>query len=151
VREIIAEGYKRGTPVAGVIVEPIQGEGGDNQASPEFFRELQQICLEVFSLQFSSSVSCSVHQNVTLRFCRSSSVYSILWPRDQIAQHVLCDVSPLMDELRCRRAKFIANALDSDSDVVSYVARYGVYFGRILLPDWPKCTFLLLKIWCFVI
>ena len=34
---------------------------------------------------------------------------------------------PLMDELCCRCAKFIANALDSDSDVVSYVARHGVY------------------------
>lgn len=30
-------------PVAGVIVEPIQAEGGDNHASPEFFQELQRI------------------------------------------------------------------------------------------------------------
>lgn len=30
-------------PVAGVIVEPIQGEGGDNSASPRFFRELRAI------------------------------------------------------------------------------------------------------------
>jgi len=37
----------RGTPVAGVIVEPIQGEGGDNHASAEFFRGLQQVCREV--------------------------------------------------------------------------------------------------------
>ena len=49
VRERIAEYSRRGTPVAGVIVEPIQGEGGDNHASPEFFRQLQQICLEVQS------------------------------------------------------------------------------------------------------
>lgn len=34
----------KGNPVAGVIVEPIQSEGGDNEASPEFFRALQQIC-----------------------------------------------------------------------------------------------------------
>jgi len=32
--------------VAGLIVEPIQGEGGDNWASPNFFRSLQQICKE---------------------------------------------------------------------------------------------------------
>ncbi|EFN75225.1 4-aminobutyrate aminotransferase, mitochondrial [Harpegnathos saltator] len=31
------------TPVAGVIIEPIQSEGGDNHASPEFFQELQRI------------------------------------------------------------------------------------------------------------
>ena len=30
-------------PVAGVVVEPIQAEGGDNHASPEFFRELRCI------------------------------------------------------------------------------------------------------------
>ena len=37
-----------------------------------------------------------------------------------------------MDELSCRCAKFIANALDSDSDVVIYVSRHGVYYGRML-------------------
>jgi len=35
---------------------------------------------------------------------------------------LLCDVVPLIDELSCRCAKFIANALDSDSVVVSYAA-----------------------------
>jgi len=34
----------KGKPVAGVIVEPIQSEGGDNEASPEFFRNLQKLC-----------------------------------------------------------------------------------------------------------
>ncbi|CRK95818.1 CLUMA_CG009270, isoform A, partial [Clunio marinus] len=37
--------YKKcGKDVAGIIVEPIQSEGGDNEASPEFFQELQTIC-----------------------------------------------------------------------------------------------------------
>ncbi|KAI8987797.1 4-aminobutyrate aminotransferase [Mycotypha africana] len=31
-------------PVAAVIVEPVQSEGGDNHASPEYFRKLQAIC-----------------------------------------------------------------------------------------------------------
>ena len=31
------------TPVAAVIVEPIQGEGGDNQASPAFFQGLRTV------------------------------------------------------------------------------------------------------------
>ncbi|KAI8079519.1 4-aminobutyrate aminotransferase [Gilbertella persicaria] len=31
-------------PVAAVIIEPIQSEGGDNHASPAFFRQLQAIC-----------------------------------------------------------------------------------------------------------
>eukprot|EP01112_Ceratiomyxa_fruticulosa_P018025 TRINITY_DN570_c0_g1_i3.p1 TRINITY_DN570_c0_g1~~TRINITY_DN570_c0_g1_i3.p1 ORF type:complete len:417 (+),score=92.72 TRINITY_DN570_c0_g1_i3:162-1412(+) len=33
-------------PVAGVIVEPIQAEGGDNHASPEFFRGLRELTLK---------------------------------------------------------------------------------------------------------
>ena len=33
-------------PVAGIIVEPIQGEGGDNWAPPEFFQGLRKITTE---------------------------------------------------------------------------------------------------------
>lgn len=32
--------------IAGLIVEPIQGEGGDRHASPHFFRALRRICQE---------------------------------------------------------------------------------------------------------
>lgn len=41
VEKMINEWY---IPVAGLIVEPIQSEGGDNHASPEFFRSLQDLC-----------------------------------------------------------------------------------------------------------
>lgn len=34
---------EKNIPVAGVIIEPIQSEGGDNHASPEFFQKLQRI------------------------------------------------------------------------------------------------------------
>lgn len=34
-------------PVAGLIVEPIQAEGGDNHASPRFFREIRRITKEL--------------------------------------------------------------------------------------------------------
>jgi 4-aminobutyrate aminotransferase-like enzyme len=33
----------RHCPVAGVIVEPIQSEGGDNHASPAFFQRLRAL------------------------------------------------------------------------------------------------------------
>ncbi|KAJ8037076.1 4-aminobutyrate aminotransferase, mitochondrial [Holothuria leucospilota] len=46
VREIIDERKQAGGPVAAVIVEPIQAEGGDFHATPYFFRNLQQICKE---------------------------------------------------------------------------------------------------------
>ncbi|GJQ74051.1 hypothetical protein Trydic_g18974 [Trypoxylus dichotomus] len=44
VEELIHINEKKGWPVAGIIVEPIQSEGGDNHGSPSFFRELQKIC-----------------------------------------------------------------------------------------------------------
>ncbi|XP_050532921.1 4-aminobutyrate aminotransferase, mitochondrial [Daktulosphaira vitifoliae] len=43
VEELIEKWEKKGNPVAGIIIEPIQAEGGDNHASPEFFQELQKI------------------------------------------------------------------------------------------------------------
>lgn len=43
VEELIEEWSKKGSPVAGLIIEPIQGEGGDNRASDEFFRALQEL------------------------------------------------------------------------------------------------------------
>lgn len=47
--EELFEKYKneKKIPVAGVIIEPIQAEGGDNHASPEFFRALQRITRKV--------------------------------------------------------------------------------------------------------
>ncbi len=52
VRRKIDEYNAKGTPVAGIIVEPIQAEGGDNHASAEFFRELQVICKDVNISEF---------------------------------------------------------------------------------------------------
>ncbi|KAG0710105.1 4-aminobutyrate aminotransferase, mitochondrial [Chionoecetes opilio] len=37
VEELIHKYNSLGKPVAGIVVEPIQSEGGDNQASPQFF------------------------------------------------------------------------------------------------------------------
>lgn len=42
--EILAEQEKKGRPVAGMVVEPVQSEGGDFHASPAFFRGLQELC-----------------------------------------------------------------------------------------------------------
>lgn len=47
----ITSSNKEGRFIAGLIVEPIQGEGGNNLASPYFFRALQAICKE-FNVAF---------------------------------------------------------------------------------------------------
>jgi len=41
--EDLIEKYANKSPVAGIVVEPIQSEGGDNEASSEFFQGLQRI------------------------------------------------------------------------------------------------------------
>lgn len=44
VEELVEQATKDGAPVAGIISEPIQSEGGDNHASPEFFQGVEKIC-----------------------------------------------------------------------------------------------------------
>ncbi|XP_026686648.1 4-aminobutyrate aminotransferase, mitochondrial-like, partial [Diaphorina citri] len=43
VEDLITKYNKKGTPVAGIVVEPIQSEGGDNHGSNYFFQQLQKI------------------------------------------------------------------------------------------------------------
>lgn len=43
VEETIVEWAKRGKKVAALIVEPVQAEGGDNHASPSFFKALRTL------------------------------------------------------------------------------------------------------------
>lgn len=46
VRSIIHERKAAGRPVAGMIIEPIQAEGGDRSASDSFYRKLRQLALD---------------------------------------------------------------------------------------------------------
>ena len=46
----------------------------------------------------------------------------------------ICGLLPLLDELACRTTTFITKCLSSDCDIVSFVARNGVYFRRMLSP-----------------
>ncbi|KAK2829036.1 hypothetical protein Q7C36_017026 [Tachysurus vachellii] len=43
VEDLIVKWRQKGKPVAGIVVEPIQAEGGDNHASPDFFIKLHTI------------------------------------------------------------------------------------------------------------
>jgi len=46
VRGIIHQRRDEGRPVAGMIIEPIQAEGGDRSATDDFYRGLRQLALE---------------------------------------------------------------------------------------------------------
>ncbi|KAM8825228.1 4-aminobutyrate aminotransferase, mitochondrial isoform 1-T2 [Synchiropus picturatus] len=43
VEDLMVKWRQKGKPVAGIVVEPIQAEGGDNHASADFFRSLRNI------------------------------------------------------------------------------------------------------------
>ncbi|GFT11778.1 4-aminobutyrate aminotransferase, mitochondrial [Nephila pilipes] len=44
--EDLIDRYKKKCPVAGMIIEPIQAEGGDNHASDNYFKKLRKLCLD---------------------------------------------------------------------------------------------------------
>uniref|UniRef100_A0A3P9HN18 4-aminobutyrate aminotransferase, mitochondrial n=1 Tax=Oryzias latipes TaxID=8090 RepID=A0A3P9HN18_ORYLA len=43
VEDLIVKWRQKGKPVAGIVIEPIQSEGGDNHATADFFRKLRSI------------------------------------------------------------------------------------------------------------
>ncbi|CAG5898951.1 unnamed protein product [Menidia menidia] len=47
VEDLIVKWRQKGRPVAGIVIEPIQAEGGDNHASADFFRKLRNIARKV--------------------------------------------------------------------------------------------------------
>lgn len=47
VEDLIVKWRQKGKPVAGIVIEPIQAEGGDNHASPDFFIKLRNIARKV--------------------------------------------------------------------------------------------------------
>lgn len=49
VEDLIVKYRKKKKIVAGIIVEPIQSEGGDNHASDDFFRKLRDIARKVIT------------------------------------------------------------------------------------------------------
>ena len=57
VEEQIENQEKAGIPVAGIIVEPIQAEGGDNHGSKEFFQVIFYLYKALFIKAFTTSPS----------------------------------------------------------------------------------------------
>uniref|UniRef100_A0A3Q2VYH7 4-aminobutyrate aminotransferase n=1 Tax=Haplochromis burtoni TaxID=8153 RepID=A0A3Q2VYH7_HAPBU len=50
VEDLIVKWRQKGKPVAGMVIEPIQAEGGDNHASPDFFRRLRNIARKPYRI-----------------------------------------------------------------------------------------------------
>ena len=82
----------------------------------------------------SASVNLPLHHKVQ-KF--SSGTGSPGWSRKKGRKTIVvcgCGMSsylPLLDELCCRTALFIKSCLESDSPIVSTVACYVIYYGRM--------------------
>jgi acetylornithine/N-succinyldiaminopimelate aminotransferase len=55
-----------GPKTAGVIVEPVQGEGGINPATPEFLRALRELCDEHDAVLIFDEIQCGLGRTGTL-------------------------------------------------------------------------------------
>ena len=67
IEELIEQWDQKGQPVVGIIIEPIQAEGGDKFASPEFFQQLRNITNKV-SLFNCYNVQCILF--ITPHYCK---------------------------------------------------------------------------------
>ena len=73
--------YENKDDIAGIIIEPIQGEGGDNHFRPEFFKKLKTLSLDNESLLIYDEVQTGVgitgkmwaHQSQCNEDCKSCS------------------------------------------------------------------------------
>lgn len=61
VEDLIIKWRHKGRPVAGIVIEPIQAEGGDNHASADFFKSLRNIARKV------TLYACSIN-NIVLMY-----------------------------------------------------------------------------------
>lgn len=64
VEDLIVKYRKKKKIVAGIIVEPIQSEGGDNHASDDFFRKLRDIARKVIKHFSGHSVVAKHHPHI---------------------------------------------------------------------------------------
>ena len=72
VEELIEKQAKLGIPVAGMMVEPIQAEGGDYHGSKEFFQVSDMVEERAFAIELVMSIRNfgSIYLSLPL-FCRA--------------------------------------------------------------------------------
>ena len=70
VEELIEKQAKLGIPVAGMMVEPIQAEGGDYHGSKEFFQVSAMVEKRAFAIELVKLMNGSIYLLRPL-FCRA--------------------------------------------------------------------------------
>jgi L-lysine 6-transaminase len=96
IRNMLAQ---KGTDIAAIIIEPVQGEGGDNHFRPEFFQLLRRLCDENEVLLIFDEVQCGMGITGKNWCCMHSGVLPDLLVFGKKAQVCGVMAGPRLDEI----------------------------------------------------
>jgi L-lysine 6-transaminase len=97
IREVIS---RKGADIAAVIIEPIQGEGGDNHFRGEFLQTLRRLCDESEMLLIFDEVQCGMGITGRNWCCEHFSVLPDLLAFGKKAQVCGVMAGPRLDEVK---------------------------------------------------
>ncbi len=98
--EIMQFVKERGTDIAAIIIEPIQGEGGDNHFRGEFLQTLRRICDENEMLLIFDEVQCGMGVTGRNWCCEHFGVLPDLMAFGKKAQVCGVMAGPRLDEVK---------------------------------------------------
>src|SRR5436189_3473297 len=90
----------RGVDIAAIIIEPIQGEGGDNHFRGEWLKKLREICDENEILLIFDEVQCGVGVTGKMWCCQHFGVLPDLLVFGKKAQACGVMAGPRLDEVK---------------------------------------------------
>ena len=97
IRKLIAE---RGTDICAIIIEPIQGEGGDNHFRAEWLKKLREICDENEMLLIFDEVQCGLGTTGKAWCCQHFDVAPDLMAFGKKVQVCGVMAGPRLDEVK---------------------------------------------------
>lgn len=99
-QEIRAVFTQKAGDIAAIIIEPIQGEGGDNHFRPEFFQMLRRLCDENEALLIFDEVQCGMGITGRNWCCEHAGVLPDLLVFGKKAQVCGVMAGPRLDEVK---------------------------------------------------
>ena len=99
-QEIRAVFTQKAADIAAIIIEPIQGEGGDNHFRPEFFQMLRRLCDENEALLIFDEVQCGMGITGRNWCCEHAGVLPDLLVFGKKAQVCGVMAGPRLDEVK---------------------------------------------------
>jgi L-lysine 6-transaminase len=91
---------KRGIDICAIIIEPIQGEGGDNHFRGEWLRKLREVCDENDMLLIFDEVQCGMGTTGKTWCCQNFDVLPDLMAFGKKAQVCGIMAGPRLDEVK---------------------------------------------------